>query len=964
MGWVPPPLPGRLSLEGEPPFVGRRAELDLLEQTWAAVEAERRQAVFIGGEPGAGKTRLAAEVAAALHRQGVGVLYGTSFLDYGTPYQPLVECLDLFLARDPTEEMAALIPDSARHLVRLCPRIAVYRSDLKGVDSSVEDRGDLFVAFRDFLRSLSAEQPLALILEDMHWALEPTRQLLAYLIQTTDQDRVLLLVTYRSTAPDRSDDLTRLIADLFRLPGVHRIDLAGLNAADITEYVMVSRGGEVSDARRSAAMLRDQTGGNPFFIRELLTQDSGGPLSRDSLLPATVIDALGSRLDTLPVETGDVVELAAIMGDEFDLNTLVHAVGDSDRVLGAVDEATNAGLTVRQSGRTGGYRFTHSLTREAVMTRMPSARKAEAHATAARAIENVWPDTGTRHAVLAHHYLEAGVLGFLSKGATQAVLAARHAETTLAYEDAAAWFGRAAVHGDPSQREEWELAAAHNLVRAGDLDAARDIYRDLVPSDDPRTAAEAAIGFEDASWRGLVDGLPAVALIDQALLRVENDPKDPLYVLLLSRKGRALGYAGRHEGEELAAKAVALADAIGDPSLMGSVLGANLYQLPIPDRIVTTVERNRRYLELARASGSQDELAYAAGLRANFAYLTGDPDALEEAWVVFTQSIAAGRLSYWHFLAETLRWGLDFMKGDLASAEGKMRDFEVTGPTFGQDFAEGQLAFQRFMLEREMGRLEAVRPVIEAVNDPERQWKPGLLALYAEFGMLEQAANLLPTYLQDVLDRPHSSWDWPAVLALGAEAVISVGDREYAEPLRPVLAEYSGLNLFAGSFTAVFGAADRYIAQIDSILGLDSADDHYESALDMDRRMGSTLHEVETLIAYAAHLDRTSDHRRLAQATEYRKRARDIAERKGLVRQLRRLDEATSLRSDRPAGLTHREIEVLRLIADGMSNKEIADRLFMSQNTAANHIRSILMKTQAGNRTKAAIFAADKGLLD
>jgi DNA-binding NarL/FixJ family response regulator len=127
--------------------------------------------------------------------------------------------------------------------------------------------------------------------------------------------------------------------------------------------------------------------------------------------------------------------------------------------------------------------------------------------------------------------------------------------------------------------------------------------------------------------------------------------------------------------------------------------------------------------------------------------------------------------------------------------------------------------------------------------------------------------------------------------------------------------------------------------------------------------MGATLHEVETLIAYAAYLERSTDHRHLARATEFRQRARSLAEQKGLIRQLRRLNATTTVRSDRPAGLTPREIEVLRLIAEGLSNHDIAERLYISQNTAANHVRSILTKTQAPNRTKAAIFAAENGLL-
>jgi DNA-binding CsgD family transcriptional regulator len=276
----------------------------------------------------------------------------------------------------------------------------------------------------------------------------------------------------------------------------------------------------------------------------------------------------------------------------------------------------------------------------------------------------------------------------------------------------------------------------------------------------------------------------------------------------------------------------------------------------------------------------------------------------------------------------------------------------------------GPFGYQMFMVEREAGRLDLVRHVVEENHGSHHAWGLALLSLRAELGQLHAVESLIENVFDQELARPRLTAEWPGMLAMLAEAVIALSDKKLADRLRPLLLEYSGLNLMVGGNTAAFGAADRYIAQIDAVLGLPSAESLFEAALELDARTGATLHEVETLVAYAKFLDYSGDHRRIGRATEFRQRARAIAEDKNLVRQLRRLDESTSLRSDRPAGLTRREITVLRLVAEGLSNKEIAELLFISENTAANHVRSILVKTQAPNRTKAAIFAAQHGILD
>ena len=168
------------------------------------------------------------------------------------------------------------------------------------------------------------------------------------------------------------------------------------------------------------------------------------------------------------------------------------------------------------------------------------------------------------------------------------------------------------------------------------------------------------------------------------------------------------------------------------------------------------------------------------------------------------------------------------------------------------------------------------------------------------------------------------------------------------------------MNLIGGQFVAVFGSADRYLGQVAALLGdRDGAERHFAAALAMDRQMGSVVHIAETLAAHAlaVHAAGTDP----ARARDLATQACALAEPIGQVRVLRRMQPLRAA-APGPAGLTAREVEVLGLLARGLSNREIGARLFISANTAANHIRSILMKTGAANRTQAARYATEHRL--
>jgi DNA-binding CsgD family transcriptional regulator len=299
-------------------------------------------------------------------------------------------------------------------------------------------------------------------------------------------------------------------------------------------------------------------------------------------------------------------------------------------------------------------------------------------------------------------------------------------------------------------------------------------------------------------------------------------------------------------------------------------------------------------------------------------------------------------------------------------------DLLELGRSFGPDDTEGTYGLQIYMIRRETGALEQVRPLLGAVRQALDTWEPGLLALYTELGLAEEARDLLWQLLErvDGAAARQSPWaQWTAVLVFLTEAALALGDVPAARRLRPLLAPYSGQQLIAGQFVAMFGPADAYLAALDSLLGNgESAERLFTTALAQAAGFGAVVHRASVLTAWAAHLDAGGGAD--ARAADMRVQARRLAASTGQARLLRLLDrmgtpapgsdERDTLGGADAAGLTPREIAVLQLLADGSSNREIASRLKITENTASNHVRSILLKTGAANRTQAAMMAVSR----
>ncbi len=961
--WVPPPLPAELTALRRGPLVGRVAELVAFEQAWERVEGGNRQAVFIGGEPGAGKTRLAAEVAGTLADHGVAVLVGSSTADADVPYAPFAAALDRLLIAAPPGSMADALEDAGPQLRRLTVQVDRHLPDSGPAEQDGIARRALFDALTGFLRRLAIDRPIALILDDLHWAQLPTLAMLEHVLNGCADVRMLVVATFRTTEPDRSDELTTRLAELHRFDGIRRLDLAGLDTEAIAEFVGRTQQLAPASARTAAALLRDKTGGNPFFLTELVNdlEIRGGiaTLGVQQTVPASIGDAIGRRLGGLGVTVREVIEQAAVLGETFDLPALI-ATSESDltATLAAIDSAEAVGLVRAVHDSDGEFSFVHALTREAVLGGMAASRLRIMHARAAEALEGrADPSVVPR---LANHYLRAHVLGYHEQALRYARQAARMAEQSLAYEDAAKWFERAASLPALSlaDRARMDLDAATNHVRAGDFAQARAIYERISAMDDPLIRLEAAVGYEDANWRRGQADSKAADLLASALESCGLTADDPRFVQALGSFGRALAFAGEAaRAREIGSHAIERARIADEPAVMLHTLKTSLWHGLTPEMCEIQLERSAEASRIAISRRDYEALGAASHFRAMVSYLAGRPDDLAASTADMRRAQACGQPVF-GFVGACVEQALAYLRGDFAGAQ-RWSDIALrTGDLFGAEDIEGSHGVQMFMIRRESGDLKRFAGFVDGSETFAGRWVPGLLALYTELecevGMTRALNHLLNRNPGDRTDEAQ----WPMELVFMVEAALTLGNREAIHTLRPFVARYVGKNLVAGQFVALFGSADRYLARI-AALGGDkgAAERHFGAALEMDRRMGSMVHVTETLARqalFAASRGRTDEARRLADE------ARGIA---APIGQVRVLDLVDALLTTGPDGLTEREVEVLRLLAAGLSNRAIGERLYISINTAANHVRSILIKTGAANRTQAAMYAADHELL-
>jgi DNA-binding CsgD family transcriptional regulator/tetratricopeptide (TPR) repeat protein len=629
--------------------------------------------------------------------------------------------------------------------------------------------------------------------------------------------------------------------------------------------------------------------------------------------------------------------------------------------MDAVDAATAVGLIEALDEPPGRYGFVHALTRQVVIDQLATSRLRLLHARVAETLDRGPAEDPALVPRLANHYLNAHVLGYHEQALRYATLAARQAARSLAYEEAAQWFERAAAlpESGPEDVAESLFGAAENHAKAGDFACAREIYERLTHMPDPLVRLRAAMGFEEATHPpGGVD-TRAADLLSGAIADCGLDQDDVRYVCAVGALGRALALAAQPaRARAVGNRAIELARRSGDPTTIAHALRTSLWHGLAPDVARLQLDRVGELTTLAQELDDYESLGAAAHFGTLAGYVLGQPTDLEiHARYLQTAALAVSQ-PFISYVDACVTQGQAYLRGNFAKAE-RLANTALEIGEMNLESTEGPHGVQMFMTRREIGGLDAVGAFITGQESFAGRWLPGMLALYTELGLPDGMRRALQVLLNRDLESRVADAPWPIELAFMADAAADLADEEAARVLTPYLARYAGMNIAAAQLVATFGSADRFLARFAELEGAHAeADRLFEAALTMDRRMGSVVHVAETLARHAVAVHHRGHHP--CRAQELARQARAVAEPIGQLRVLRWLRPVlVPAGSD---GLTEREVEVLRLLAAGLSNREIGAQLYISANTAANHVRSILTKTGTTNRTQAARYASDHHL--
>jgi DNA-binding CsgD family transcriptional regulator/tetratricopeptide (TPR) repeat protein len=983
-----PDLPASLRSTSTSPFVGRAAELEKLHTLMPRAEGERRRVVLLAGEPGAGKSRLAREFAGQAARQGALVLYGACDAVVRTPYGPFAEALDRLVQVTEVGRLRAALGTAGGELTRLLPDLPAL---LGGLAEPVEadpdtERHRLHTAVAGLLANVSRDRPILLVLEDGHWADAPTLLLLRHLARSAWSARLMLLATFRDTEAEVPAELSETLADLRRSEDVVRMRLSGFSGAEVSDLVSRATGSDPEpELRQLATTIHDLTGGNAFLVCELwralletgIVEVAGGrvrvtrPLTELGT-PESVREVVSQRLSRLVPATIDLLELAAVAGPEFELEPVRRAAGLGEpELLATLEEAVGSGMIEELPSRRLACRFTHEIVRRALYDRLSRLRRAELHLRVGEALESAGAPSDRALADLAHHFGAAATFGGAERAIDYNLRAARAASAALAFDDAGMRLRTAIEIGiwDEPRRAGALLELGSASQRAGRATdaleafaAAAEIARALGNAE---LLAWAAIGYEEACWRPGVASRDTVELLEEALAALDDGSKE-LRIGLLAGLARALGFQGEPQrGAIVRENAIELARGQEDRAGLAKVLVRSYWargSTPLEEVLSMLTEARDLAAELGDAETRTEAMAWRVP---TFVALCDLESARDEVAVLREMAERTAQPFMYH-VAEHYGSALALCDGNLAEAEAMAGRSHDWGRLLTGRDASGTYGIQMFGVRREQGRLAELAPAVRILAgeaDREGPWRPGLVAVLAELGMEREARRELSRLVAEGIDDYRASL-WLATLTYLTDACAAVGDEAMAAIVYPELEPLAGTNVMIGHLVACYGSADRYLGMLAATLGEPGrAEQHFERAREQNGRMGASTWEAHTAYEYGRFL--------LGRGPETRGRAEALlgeaaalAERigmAGLLEKIRSLG-VTAPAVALPGGLSPREAQILELVARGLSNREIGEELSISEHTAANHIRSILRKTDCANRTEAASYAHRHGL--
>jgi DNA-binding CsgD family transcriptional regulator len=963
-------------------LVGRDAEVGMLEAALTrALHGDGSSAVIVG-EAGIGKTRLAQAVASAARDRQANVVWGRCYEGDGAPaFWPWLQIVRGLLKQLDNATLAATLTSDASIVAQLVPEV---RERLPGLAeptllSPDQARFRLFEAINRFLASMADRQAIVLIVDDVHWADQPSFLLLEFLARALHVERIFLVVTCRDIEPGWKHPLTHAMSELTRQHTL-RIELRGLGRDALAELV-ASTSGEAAQPRLVDA-IDAATDGNPFFTTELVRLlASEGRLDGSRLgVPATVREVIGRRLSYLSATASQALLVAALLGRDFDASVLVRVLEPGMQLTESIEEALAARLIVEQGRTAGRYSFTHALIRETLYELIGSApRRARLHERSGEAIEAVYATQLDQHfAELAHHFIQAGAA---AKAVHYASRAGEQALRQLAYEEAVAHYERAlqaralaAVPNDADARELGSLllALGDAQAHAGDLQSSARTFRDVVQLARQHrlheVLARAAIGFGGPTESAVTDQVFNSALLSEALRGLDSTDSG-LRATVLSRLAWALMTTGpQARAAEVSEEALAIARRLGDEVTLVNALYGRLAALLGPDRADERLAVGTELGRLGERTGDLLRAVRGHSFRLFALLELGDVEGAKRAHADYQRVGEELRLPMYQHASLLRPAVFELFEGRFAEGERLLREARAGMQRLGYPVISQIYTMAMLMTwadrDPENSRLEVEVARLDDHPFCVRLMASALAWMRAETGRAASAHSLLDDLaVDDFAWLASDGRNWLPSAAFCAVTCALLGDRRRAAVLYEEMRPYAGRNVALHMGMATYGAVSRYLGLLAATLERWSeADLHFEAALALNSRMGARPCVVRTRYDFAvALLDRPNrNDAQRSRAQALLREARAEAEVLGMTRLEQRCQERLP---HLPAGLTAREAEVLALLASGCSNKAIAEQLTISGFTVERHITNLYAKIGARGRADATAFALRHDLL-
>lgn len=973
------------------PFVGRERELADLAQLLTEAASGRGSLVLIGGDAGVGKSRLAEELARQTADQGFAALTGHSYEGEGTPpYIAFAEVLEAAARTLPEEALRALAAESGSGIARLVPALARLAAGKppRGLPAD-DERHVLFNDVRVFLHELAALKPALLVLDDLHWADAPTVLLLRHVARSLDGTRLMIIGTYRDAEVDvlstsAPSPISGLLEDLRRLPRASLLRLQPLPEDAVAAMLRSLTGKESPDSVTRAVY--EQTEGNPFFVEEVVNHllEEGRLLAPDGTwrddaarpetdVPEGVRRVIGRRLQRVSGEARHVLTTAAVIGRTFDFDLLNAVAGQpAETLLDCLDEAERMRLVMSER-ETGQARlsFAHELIRQTLLTQISLPRRQGLHLAIVRAIEAAGEPADARISDLARHSLLAGPAADREKTIEYLEGAGQHANRTTAYEEAARLYGEALrllPPGDDARRCELTIKLGESQKRVRDSDEARETFFTAAALarklGDSQLLCRAALGVT-RSWPtiGLVDE-PAVAVLREALAQPDG-VSIGLRANLTARLSLQLYYSpDPDEVKALAARAVELARQSGEPVTMARCLQTRHVALWEPQHTAVRLAIANEIIEVAERSGVR--LLALWGRRPRIADLMemGETDAALLEFEAYSRLANEIRQPIFMWQASVRRAMLSIYPGRLAEGERLAGDALALGQRAGGQNLVAAYGEQMLVTRWLQGRVSEMEPLARAMaaNQPQLGlWRAILAFILAETGKETEARAELEALAADGFAALPADDTRPIAVTTGAVACAALGDVAKARVLYDELLPSEGHNLVFSEGVVCAGPASYYLGILAATFGgLPAAERHYRDAIAFGERSGGRPWFGLANAAYAEMLFARRGPGDRKQALELVAEALTAARELGMAglqaKAERLLGSHKGTAKAFPDGLTRREVEVLRLLAAGKSNKEISETLVLSLRTTARHITNIYGKINARNRSEATAY--------